>query len=179
MLIPLLLLAVGAVFAGYALETKFVENGEGGAPFWQGSVAFSPRLADAMQHLPLWVYWAPFVVMALGLLLAWNNYIRRPDTPAKVAAAVPDLYRFLVHKWYFDELYAVMFVQPAQALGRMFWHRGDEQTINRFGPDGAATAIAGSSLLAGRLQSGFVYSYAFVMLLGLAALATWAVANFS
>ena len=174
MLIALALLSVGAVFAGFVFHGAFVANGEGGAEFWQGSVAFSPHLLHAMHAVPWWIKWAPFAVMAAGLLIAWRNYIMRPDAPAKFVAMVPDLHRFLVHKWYFDEAYDLMFVRPAQAIGRLFWHRGDEQIIDRFGPNGAAAAIAGSSLTASRLQSGFVYSYAFVMLIGLAVLVTWA-----
>ena len=101
-----------------------------------------------------------------------------PKAPARFVSRVPDLHQFLVKKWYFDELYDVLFVRPAQWLGSFFWHRGDEKTIDRFGPNGVAVAIAGGSKLAARLQSGFIYSYAFVMLLGLAALVTWAMVAF-
>lgn len=179
MLVPLGLLSVGAVFAGWIFYGQFVTNGDGGKEFWQGSIAFSDHLLHAMHAVPILVKWLPFVVMVLGLYIAWRNYIRRPQAPARLVAMFPDLYRFLVHKWYFDELYDALFVRPAQSIGRAFWHVGDEGTIDRFGPNGAASAIAGSAIVSSRLQSGFVYSYAFVMLLGLAALATWAIANFS
>jgi NADH-quinone oxidoreductase subunit L len=178
MLVPLGVLTLGAVFAGFIFHEAFV-GAETGAAFWNGSIAFNEHLMHAMHEVPLWVKLAPGIVMLIGLAIAWRNYIARPEAPANFVKSVPDLYRFLVHKWYFDELYHLIFVRPALWLGRFFWHRGDEQTIDRFGPNGAAWAVQGSSILASRLQSGFVYSYAFVMLLGLAALTTWAMAHFS
>ena len=175
MLIPLGVLALGAIFAGFLFHGPFVEAAEGAA-FWAGSIAFDEHLMHAAHEVPLWVKLTPAIVMLIGLFIAWRNYIRDPGAPARIVASIPDLHRFLLNKWYFDELYDLIFVRPAQALGRFFWHRGDEQTIDRFGPNGAATAIAGGSVLTARLQSGFLYSYAFVMLLGLAALVTWAMA---
>jgi NADH-quinone oxidoreductase subunit L len=87
------------------------------------------------------------------------------------------LHRFLLNKWYFDELYHYLFVVPAFALGRLFWKGGDEKVIDRFGPNGAAAVIAGGNKLTARLQSGYLYTYALIMLLGLAAAATWAMAR--
>ena len=94
-------------------------------------------------------------------------------SPAAFVAQFGGLHKFLMHKWYFDELYAAIFVRPAVALGRFFWKRGDEQTIDRFGPHGAAFAVGVGNRLTARLQSGFVYSYALVMLVGLIAAASW------
>ena len=176
MLVPLIVLTVGAVFAGFAFHHSFISEGTG--PFWQGSIAFDEHLIHAMHEVPLWVKLTPAAVMLTGLAIAWRNYIRDPQAPARFVKRVPDLHQFLVKKWYFDELYDVLFVRPAQWLGSFFWHRGDEKTIDRFGPNGVALAIAGGSKLAARLQSGFIYSYAFVMLLGLAALVTWAMVAF-
>jgi NADH-quinone oxidoreductase subunit L len=178
MLIPLGVLTLGAIFAGFVFHHSFVDS-EHGIAFWAGSIAFNEHLMHAAHEVPLWVKLTPAAVMLLGLFIAWRNYIRDPGIPARIVASIPDLHKFLMNKWYFDELYDVIFVRPAQALGRIFWHRGDEQTIDRFGPNGAATAIAGGSVLTARLQSGFLYSYAFVMLLGLAALVTWAMAVYS
>ncbi len=178
MLIPLLVLSVGAVFAGYVFHHSFVDA-EHGAAFWQGSIAFDAHLMHMAHEVPLWVKLTPAVVMLAGLFFAWRNYIRKPDAPANFVKAVPDLHKFLLHKWYFDELYDLIFVRPASALGRLFWHAGDEKTIDRFGPNGIAVAVAGGSRLTARLQSGFLYSYAFVMLLGLAGLITWAMVTFS
>ena len=112
--------------------------------------------------------------MLLGLALAWRNYIRVPGAPAAFVATFPGLHRFLMHKWYFDELYALLFVRPAFRIGRFFWHRGDERTIDRFGPHGAAALVGVGNRITARVQSGFVTSYALVMLLGLIGLASWA-----
>lgn len=113
--------------------------------------------------------------MLLGLLGAYIFYIRAPEAPARLAATYRPIYLFLLNKWYFDELYNLLFVRPAFALGRFFWHRGDEKTINRLGPDGAAWVVERSARVAGRVQSGYVYTYAFVMLLGLTGAVTWAI----
>ena len=173
MLFPLAVLALGAVFAGIAFHNQFI-GPETGAAFWKGAIAFNSHLMEEAHHVPTFIKFVPLLVMLTGLFFAWRNYIRDPEAPARVVATVPGLYQFFYRKWYFDELYNAIFVKPAFALGRIFWHRGDEQVIDRFGPNGSAYAIAGFSRIASRLQSGFVYSYAFVMLLGLAALITWA-----
>lgn len=178
MLIPLVLLSIGAVFAGIAFHHQFIYPEEGTA-FWQGSMlAFDAHLMHAAHEVPLWVKWTPFTVMAIGLFLAWNSYIRNTSLPARFVAQFGLLHNFLYRKWYFDELYDIVFVKPAFAIGRFFWKRGDEQTIDRFGPDGAAALVQGGTRLAVRLQSGYVYGYAFVMLLGLVGLASWAMVKF-
>ncbi|WP_432770634.1 MAG: NADH-quinone oxidoreductase subunit L [Sphingopyxis sp.] len=177
MLIPLVVLSIGAVFAGILFHHPFIYPEEGLA-FWNGSIAFDEHLMHAAHEVPLWVKWTPFAVMAIGLFLAWNSYIRNTTLPARFVAQFGLLHQFLFNKWYFDELYNIVFVKPAFAIGRFFWKRGDEQTIDRFGPDGAATLVQGGTRLAVRLQSGYVYGYAFVMLLGLVGLASWAMVNF-
>jgi NADH-quinone oxidoreductase subunit L len=177
MLIPLILLSIGAVFAGIAFHHPFIYPEEGLA-FWNGSLAFDAELMHHAHEVPLWVKWTPFTVMAIGLFLAWNSYIRNTTLPARFVAQFKLLHQFLFNKWYFDELYNVVFVKPAFAIGRFFWKHGDEQTIDRFGPDGAAALVQGGTRLAVRLQSGYVYGYAFVMLLGLVGLASWAMVKF-
>jgi NADH-quinone oxidoreductase subunit L len=172
MLIPLGLLSLGAIFAGLLFHGALIEA-EGGAAFWNGSLAFDEHLAHAAHEVPFWVKWLPFVVMLAGLGLAYRNYIARPGAPAAFVAQFGGLHNFLMHKWYFDELYDFIFVRPAMALGRFFWKRGDEQTIDRFGPHGAAVLVGAGNRLTTRLQSGFVYSYALVMLLGLIGAASW------
>ncbi len=174
MLIPLILLSVGAVFAGFVFYGWFIEP-EANARFWRGSIAFDEQLMHAMHDVPLWVKLSASIVMLLGLLTAWIAYIRSPEIPAKFVAALPWVYDFLLRKWYFDELYNVLFVKPAFAIGRLFWKAGDEGTIDRFGPNGFAKLVAGGSGLAARFQSGYVYTYAFVMLIGLTAAVTWAI----
>ena len=172
MLVPLLVLGVGALGAGWVWHENFV-GAEHGAAFWRGSIAFREHLMHAMHEVPAWVVWTPSVAFFVGLGAAWFAYLKSPELPGKVAGAVPALYRFLTHKWYFDELYDAIFVRPAFAVGRFLWVRGDQQTIDRFGPDGVAAAVATGARAAGRFQSGFVYSYALVMLIGLAAAAAW------
>jgi NADH-quinone oxidoreductase subunit L len=116
----------------------------------------------------------PGIVMLIGLWIAWNNYIRSPGSADRLAAQFPSIYRFIYNKWYFDEIYDVLFVRPALWLGRLFWKGGDEGTIDRFGPHGAAYAVGVGNRIAARFQSGYLYSYALVMLLGLIAAASWA-----
>ena len=115
--------------------------------------------------------------MLIGLLIAWQVYLRRPGLPARFVGQFGPLYAFLLNKWYFDELYNVVFIRPALWFGRLFWKKGDEAVIDRFGPDGAATVVRAGNVLTARLQSGYLYTYALVMLLGLAAAATWAMAR--
>ncbi|UUL84160.1 NADH-quinone oxidoreductase subunit L [Sphingomonas qomolangmaensis] len=176
MLVPLLVLTVGAVAAGFGFHHYFLEP-EAGATFWKGSIFFDSTLAHEMHEVPLFVKLAATIVMVVGLVVAWLAYIRSPEFPAKFAETFRVLYGFLLNKWYFDELYDLLFVRPAFAIGRFFWKAGDEGTIDRFGPNGSAAVVSLSSRLAGRIQSGYVYSYAFVMLIGLTAAVTWAIAG--
>ncbi len=175
MLIPLALLTTGAVLAGFFFHHAFV-GAEEGAHFWAGSIAFDAHLMHAMHEIPLWAKLMPATAMIIGLVIAWRNYIIDPSAPARFVHNMAGLHNFVYRKWYFDELYDAIFVRPAQALGRIFWKGGDEAVIDRFGPDGAARAVAGTSGVAVKIQSGFLYSYAFVMLIGLAALVTWLMA---
>ncbi|MET0307127.1 MAG: NADH-quinone oxidoreductase subunit L, partial [Sphingomonas sp.] len=172
MLVPLLLLTLGAIFAGFVFHGFFIEP-EAGEKFWKGSVAFNEHLMHSMHQVPLWVKLSATVAMLSGLLIGWLAYIRSPDFPAKFAEAFRPLYLFLLNKWYFDELYNFLFVRPAFAIGRFFWKRGDEKTIDRFGPNGMARLVQIGSSGAVKLQSGYLYTYAFVMLIGLTAALTW------
>ncbi len=172
MLVPLGLLTVGAVFSGYVFHGLFLDPEEGMA-FWSGSLSFDTHLMHAMHEVPLLVKLSATIVMLLGLGGAWFAYIRYPEIPAKFVASAGGLYRFLLNKWYFDELYDRLFVKPSFAFGRLFWKTGDEGTIDRFGPNGVAAVVVMGSRAAVRFQSGYLYTYALVMLLGLAAAATW------
>ena len=171
-LVPLALLSLGAIFSGFLFYYPFFGTEEGAA-FWAGSLVHNEHLVHAAHEVPLWVKLTPAIVMLVGLAIAYRNYIRVPGAPAAFVAMFPGIHKFLMHKWYFDELYAFLFVRPSMALGRFFWKRGDEQTIDRFGPHGAATLVGVGNRLTTRLQSGYVYSYALVMLLGLIAAASW------
>mgnify|MGYP002377727424 CR=1 FL=1 len=172
MLTPLILLSLGAVFAGYLFHHAFIDYHEGEA-FWAGAIYFDTHLMHEMHEVPYWVKLAPAVVMAIGLLLAFYCYILRPGFPAKFVEHFRVLHTFLWHKWYFDELYNVLFVKPALWFGRFFWKKGDEGTIDRFGPDGIAALVTTGTKVTARLQSGYVYTYAFVMLIGITAAVTW------
>jgi NADH-quinone oxidoreductase subunit L len=172
MLIPLFVLGTGALLAGWVWHESFV-GAEEGAGFWRGSLAFRTDLMHAMHEVPAWVVYTPSVAFFLGLGLAWHVFLNKPSIPIWWQKEVPGLYQFLLRKWYFDELYDAIFVKPAQWLGRQFWTRGDQQTIDRFGPNGAADMVVVGAGLARRFQTGYVYSYALVMLVGLAAAAAW------
>ncbi len=176
MLIPLLTLSVGAVFAGFVFNGYFIQP-DSGEIFWKGAVAFNEHLAHAMHEVPGWVKYSATIVMLLGLSGAWVAYIWKTDIPGRFTATFGLLYKFLLNKWYFDELYNVLFVKPAFWFGRLFWKRGDEGIIDRFGPNGSAAVVKFGSGLSGKLQSGYVYSYAFVMLIGLTAAVTWVIAR--
>lgn len=176
MLVPLILLSVGAVFAGFVFHGAFIDA-EHGAAFWNGSLFFDEHLMHEMHLVPEWVKLSATAAMLIGLAVAWFAYLKDTSIPARFVATFPGLYAFLLNKWYFDQLYNIVFVRPAFAIGRFFWKRGDEGTIDRFGPNGIAALTVAGSRVAGRLQSGYVYTYAFVMLIGLAGAATWAIAG--
>ncbi len=171
MLIPLGVLSLGAVLAGYLFHHSFISEGDG--HFWQGAVAFTEHTLHAMHEVPLWVKWAPFSVMITGLLIAWNNYLRNPKAPAAFVEQFSTLHTFIYNKWFFDELYHFLFVRPAFWLGRVFWKQGDVGLIDRFGPNGAAWIVDRSAVVAQKVQTGYLYSYALIMLLGLVAAISW------
>ncbi len=169
MLVPLIVLSLGAVFAGFLFHHAFIEEGS----FWNGSIAFNEGLIHAMHEVPLWVKLSATIAMLLGLLGAFMAYIRNTAIPAATAEQLGPVYRFLFNKWYFDELYNFLFVKPAFVLGRLFWQRGDVGVIDRFGPNGAALVVAKGSVFARKIQSGYLTSYALIMLLGLVAAVSW------
>jgi NADH-quinone oxidoreductase subunit L len=174
MLVPICLLAIGALAAGQFFHAIFVDP-DRGPEFWRGSIAFVRELMEVAEHSPLIVKYSPSIAMLIGLWIAWNNYVRNPRAPGAFVATFPGVYKFVSNKWYFDELYDYIFVRPALWLGRLFWRGGDEGTIDRFGPHGAAYAVGLGNRVTSRFQSGYLYSYALVMLLGLIGAASWAI----
>ncbi len=178
-LIPLLALAVGAVGAGFAFHNQFV--GEWRNEFWRGSIFNLPsnHVLDFEGHLPWPVVWAPLTVTATGLAIAWLTYIRWEGFGARLAARKGPLWTFLYNKWFFDELYDATFVRAAKFLGDLFWKGGDQKLIDGLGPDGVSAVSYAVGRGTGRLQTGYVYHYAFVMLLGVAALLSFALYSFS
>ncbi len=170
MLLPLGVLSVGALFAGFVFHGVFL--GPDADTFWRGSAFVHRDLAEAMERVPAWVVWTPGVAFFLGLFLAAQNYLRDLEAPQRFTEGFRGLYTFLVHKWYFDELYGLLFVRGAFAFGRLFWAT-DRNVIDRFGPDGVTAVVGESAVLAKRFQSGYLYTYALMMLVGVAAAATW------
>jgi NADH-quinone oxidoreductase subunit L len=173
MLIPLGVLALGAVFAGLAFKGVFI--GDGYDAFWKGSLFTGKdnHILHAMHEVPKWVVWSPFVAMLIGFALAVWMYVLRTDIPGRLAAANPVLYQFLLNKWYFDEIYDFLFVKPSMWLGKFLWKRGDGFVIDGMGPDGISARVVDVTNRVVRLQTGFVYHYAFAMLIGVAGLVTW------
>ncbi|MFA7439507.1 MAG: NADH-quinone oxidoreductase subunit L [Sphingomonadaceae bacterium] len=170
MLIPLAVLAAGALFAGIIFNDWFVGGDE--TVFWAGTLVHDGAFYEALHHVPAWVHWSPAMAMLIGLAVAWYLYIRRPGTSAEIRNSMRLIYNFLLNKWYFDELYQLIIVKPLLWLGRFFW-KGDKQVIDAAGADGLACIVSDGVVVARRFQSGYLYSYALVMLVGVAAFATW------
>jgi NADH-quinone oxidoreductase subunit L len=173
MIWPLYVLAAGSIFAGILFSGLLI--GDNNAAFWGKSILVLPEhpaLHDA-HHVPYWVKALPIAAGLGGIALAWHMYVRRKELPAQLAATHRLLYLFFLNKWYFDELYEVLFVRPAKWLGTFLWKKGDGATIDGLGPDGFSKLTLILSGRATRLQTGYVYHYAFAMLIGVALLVTW------
>ena len=173
MLVPLGLLALGSIAAGYPALALF--TGHGAVEFFRQALTLGPaeKLFESAENLPLTLSLLPTVMMIGGFLVAYQFYIRRPDIPVALARDQNLLYRFLLNKWYFDEIYDFLFVRPALWLGRLFWKGGDGFIIDGFGPDGVSARVLDVTRNVIRLQTGYVYHYAFAMLIGVAAAITW------
>lgn len=173
MIVPLAVLALGSIFAGVVAVNAFV--GEGMESFWGESIFILPvhGALEASHHVPLMVKLSPLVLALSGIGLAWWMYIRKPETAAVWAGKLRPAYLLSFNKWYFDELYDALIVRPAFALGRGLWKSGDGRLIDGVGPDGLAATTRRFSLRAGALQSGYLYHYAFAMLIGVVLLVTW------
>ena len=173
MLIPLALLGAGSFAAGLPFKEMFAGHDVGAV--FREALTFGPdnHILDAIHHLPAWVVYSPTVMMVIGFLVAYQFYIRRPDIPETLAREHDGLYRFLLNKWYVDELYDFIFVRPALWLGRLFWKGGDGWIIDRLGPDGVSARVIDVTRGAVRLQTGYLYHYAFAMLIGVALFITW------
>ncbi len=173
MMVPLYGLAAGSLFAGLFFSRLFI--GEGAAEFFKASLFYGPanHIMQALEETPPIVHFLPTLMMVGGFLVAVYLYIVAPGSADRWARALPGLYRFLLNKWYFDELYDHLFVRPAFWLGNLFWKGGDQNTIDRLGPDGVAARVIDVTNRVVKLQSGYLYHYAFAMLVGVAALITY------
>ena len=173
MTLPLFVLAVGAVFSGWLGYELFV--GHDMAVFWGDSIFILPEhhAMEHAHHVPTWVKLLPVLLATSGVLLAVLCYAIWTDIPSVAARLFAPIHRFFFNKWYFDELYDAIFVRPAVRIGSFLWLRGDRDTIDGFGPDGMSAMVMRVSAMAARLQSGFVFHYAFAMLIGVVVLVTW------
>ncbi|SJZ55722.1 NADH-quinone oxidoreductase subunit L [Consotaella salsifontis] len=173
MLVPLGVLALGAIFAGLVFTGRFI--GSGYEAFWNAALYTGPEneVLHEMHGIPFLIGILPFLMMLIGFAVAWFFYIRSPSTPRSLAERYPGLYRFLLNKWYFDELYDRVFVRPAKRLGRFLWKTGDGTVIDGLGPDGVSARVVDIAGRVIRLQSGYIYHYAFAMLIGVVLLVTW------
>ncbi|HVM80363.1 MAG TPA: proton-conducting transporter membrane subunit, partial [Stellaceae bacterium] len=173
MTVPLMVLAAGAIFSGVLGHSSFV--GEEMGAFWSKAILIldSHHAMEGAEHVPAIVSLLPTVAGVSGIALAYLMYMFVPVLPGLLARAMPGVHRFVYNKWYFDELYDFLFVRPAFRLGRAFWQGGDGALIDGVGPDGVAAATRDIAKRVGALQSGYLYHYAFAMLIGVAAFVTW------
>ncbi|MGB3026368.1 NADH-quinone oxidoreductase subunit L [Paradevosia shaoguanensis] len=177
MLIPLYILAAGAALAGVVFYDMFFGHVEHITHFFQGSIAVNEHVLEAAHESPLWVKWSATVAMLIGFVAAWQMYIRDTAIPKNLAKANPGLYQFLLNKWYFDELYNAIFVRPAFWLGNALWRGFDDWLVDKTIVEGLGNRVKDVTARVVKLQSGYLYHYAFAMLIGVAALLTWAIAS--
>ena len=170
MLIPLIFLSIGAVFAGFAFKELFIGYGATNN-FWKDSIFFLKPLSS--DHPPFWFLILTPTLVILSIPIAYYLFIKNKKLPEQIATINKPLYNFLLNKWYFDELYDVLFVKSSKKIGLFLWKFFDLKIIDGFGPDGISAIIKKFSIKANKLQSGYIYQYAFVMLLGFSALLTF------
>ncbi|TYO62476.1 NADH-quinone oxidoreductase subunit L [Bradyrhizobium hipponense] len=171
MLVPIGVLAVGSIMAGFPFKELFA--GHGIEEFFRESVKMNPHIIEEMHHIPETIALLPTVMMVLGFLVSYLFYIRRPYLPVELAKTQPMLYQFLLNKWYFDELYDFIFVRPAKWIGYQLWKKGDGFIIDGLGPDGVSARVLDLTRQVVKIQTGYLYHYAFAMLIGAAGLITW------
>ena len=178
MTLPLIFLAIGALFAG-KLGYEFF-GGESMNAFWGTAllVLKENTTIEAAAGVPLWVVLLPTIMFIFGTSLAFYFYLLKPDLPKMLSSKFSGIYQFLLNKWYFDELYDLLFVRSAFRFGHALWKKGDGAVIDGLGPDGISSMVRRLSGQAVRLQSGFLYHYAFAMMIGLIAFASWYIFGF-
>ena len=178
MLLPLVPLALGAIFAGFVGYEMFV--GHDYQQFWGDAIFILPehQAMENAHHVPKWVKLLPIFLAASGVALAYLAYSMMPSIPGKVVSLFKPVHNFFFNKWYFDELYDAIFVKPSVKIGAVLWQRGDKATIDGFGPDGITAMVLRISQSASRLQSGYVYHYAFAMMIGIVVLLSWYFSGF-
>jgi NADH-quinone oxidoreductase subunit L len=169
-MVPLVILAIGAIFAGFLFKDLFIGHG-GENYFWSDSIKFLKPLST--EHPPLWFLLLTPCLVLLSIPISYYLFVKNKALPNTIAEINRPLYKFLINKWYFDELYETIFIKPSKKLGLFLWKFCDGKIIDGFGPDGISSFIKKCSIKANKFQSGFIYQYAFVMLLGFSALLTF------
>ena len=173
MTVPLLILAIGALFFGFLFKNYFI--GDYSEAFWGHSISIDH---DIHHHVPIIIYYLPIILGLLGFFIAWYIYIKNTKVASDIAKMNKPLYEFLLNKWYFDELYNNIFVKPALNLGKFLWKILDEYIIDGFGPNGIASLVINLSIRARRVQTGYIYHYAFAILIGVSLLITFFIVKF-
>jgi NADH-quinone oxidoreductase subunit L len=170
MLLPLIILAIGAIFSGFLFKDLFIGNG-GENYFWGDSIKFLNPLST--DHPPIWFILTTPTLVIMSIPIAYYLFVKNKEITNQIAETNKPLYNFLVNKWYFDELYNSLFIQTSKKIGFFFWKMIDVKIIDKFGPDGVSLLIKNLSLKASKFQSGFIYQYAFMILIGFSALLTF------
>ena len=170
MLVPLVILAIGAVFSGFLFKDLFIGHGDY-TSFWGDSIKFLSPLSS--EHPPLWFLLLTPTLVMISIPIAYYLFVKNKELPNQFAQLNKPLYNFLVNKWYFDELYNILFIQSSKKIGFFFWKSIDVKIIDKFGPDGISSLIKTLSIKASKFQSGFIYQYAFMILIGFSALLTF------
>ena len=167
MLLPLIILAIGAIFSGFLFKDLFIGNG-GENYFWGDSIKFLNPLST--DHPPIWFILTTPALVIMSIPIAYYLFVKNKEITNQIAETNKPLYNFLVNKWYFDELYNLFFIQTSKKIGFFFWKMIDVKIIDKFGPDGVSLLVKNLSLKASKFQSGFIYQYAFMILIGFSAL---------
>jgi NADH-quinone oxidoreductase subunit L len=174
MLIPLVILSVGSVFAGFIFKDLFIDH-YNTFNFWKESIKFLNPLS--LEHPPLVIILITPILVILSIPLSYYLFVKNKNILTIIVDSNKSIYNFFLNKWYFDELYEIIFIKPSKKLGKFFWKSIDLNTIDRFGPDSISKIIKILSLKATKFQSGFIYQYAFIMLLGFSAILTFLIIN--
>ena len=169
MLIPLILLSIGAIFSGFIFKDLFIGS-HGANEFWSKSIFFLKPLSS--EHPPYWVIYLTPLLVIFSIPISYYLFVKNKKFTNEIVVANQPLYKFLINKWYFDELYDLIFVKSSKKIGIFLWKFFDLRIIDGFGPDGISKVIKKLSLKANQFQSGYIYHYAFIMLLGFSVLLT-------
>ncbi len=173
MLLPLLILSLGAIFAGFYFKDIFI--GHNSLEFWKSSIFFLNEISH--DHIPLWLLIITPLIVIIAIPISYFYFIKDTNILNEFKKTNQPLYNFLLNKWYFDEFYTIIFINPIKKIGLFFWKKVDQNTIDKYGPDGISKLIKFFSNKAVQFQSGYIYDYAFVMLIGLSALITYLIIN--